>query len=67
MNEIDNRFYPHDLNTSQAEAIAGVRDAFADMAHLVNKRVPDGREKAIVLTHLEEAAFMAVAGIARRQ
>lgn len=41
------------------------RAEFKDMAVAVVTGVPDGREKSLVLTHLEEALFWANAAIAR--
>jgi len=63
--EIDSRFRVHKVNTDQAERIREVRASFMSMANLVNARMADGRDKSRVMTLLEEASFVAVAGIAR--
>jgi hypothetical protein len=42
-------------------------DGFVDLGVLVLELVPEGREKALVLTKLEEAKFWASAGVARNQ
>jgi hypothetical protein len=45
--------------------MASVRMRIKDLAEDLEAFVPDGREKALVMTHLEEAMFWANAGIAR--
>ena len=67
LTEVDvlGRFEPRELTAQQHERIGRIRDAFKIAARAVLDELPAGRERGVVLTHLEEAGFMAVAGIAR--
>lgn len=66
--ELDRRFDYHPPSTP---GVAGMhenaRAAFKATAALFNDLLPDGREKACLMTHLEEALFWANAAIARGQ
>lgn len=44
-----------------------IRSTCANAAHWIDQLVPDGREKALALTKIEEAMMWANAGIARNQ
>lgn len=65
--DITNRFTYHPPRT-EARRVAHewVRDQFEELAHLINAKVPDGREKSLAITKLEEAMFWSNAGIARQ-
>lgn len=64
--DIANRFAFHAATTEEKRADHGtVRKITADAALLLNLIVPDGREKALMMTHLEEVMFWGNAGIAR--
>lgn len=64
--DLANRFTHHPPRTpGVAETHARVRAELHRVAEFVNGTVPDGREKALVLTKLEEAMFWANAAIAR--
>ena len=64
--DIDNRFEFHPATTEEKKAEHGsVRAAFWDLARSLNDKLPEGREKSIVITKLEEAMFWANAAIAR--
>lgn len=65
--EVLARFDPRELSASQVKDVATFRSAVKTFAASVLQLVPAGREQAIVLTHLEEASFVGVAGIARAQ
>lgn len=63
--EITKRFSNHKMDAEQLARVEGLSSDFLVLAKYVVDAVPPGREQAIVLTHLEQAKFMAVAGIAR--
>ena len=64
--DIDNRFSFHPVK-SEADKVAHeqIREKLREIAHFVNVMVPEGREKSLAITHLEEAMMWANAGIAR--
>lgn len=65
--DIDNRFAFHPATTDEKkDAHARVRGVLGNTAWTLTELVPDGREKSLMLTHLEEAMFWANAGIARK-
>lgn len=47
------------------ETHANLSASFIQLANLVNELCPDGREKSLVLTNLEQAKFWASAAVAR--
>lgn len=58
------QFHPADAeNTKRAHE--DVREAMLNAALEVNELLPDGREKSLAVTALEEAMMWANAGIAR--
>lgn len=59
------RFFPIEINEEQADSMDAVRIAIANAASAVDQYAPDGREKALALTKLEEATFWAVRAIAK--
>ena len=63
--DIDARFTYHAPKSGQPELYEDLRGRARDLAHYVNERVPDGREKSLALTKLEEFVFWANAAIAR--
>jgi uncharacterized protein DUF6894 len=66
MSEVDGRFQFRDKSRIVfANEHAAVREACRAAAEVVDRTVPDGREKSLALTKLEEATFWANAGIAR--
>jgi NAD(P)H-dependent flavin oxidoreductase YrpB (nitropropane dioxygenase family) len=65
-NDIENRFSFHPANTDeQRQQHESVRAACRTLAHLWSGSLPEGREKAVAITKLEEAMFWANAAIAR--
>lgn len=66
--DIYNRFSFHPANTEdKKKAHEDVRNEFVTLALKITDdvRIPDGREKALVVTKLEEAMFWANAAVAR--
>lgn len=66
INELVHRFGYHPPRT-EAKILAheDTRAAFCGIAMEMENNLPDGREKAIVMTKIEEAMFWANAAIAR--
>lgn len=63
--QIENAFTYHAPKEGQPELYTMLREAFKDVANLVDAHVPDSREKSLALTKLEEAVMWANAGVAR--
>ena len=64
--DLENRFSFHPANTEEKkQAHETVRNTCLRVAIDLNNLIPEGREKALALTHLEEVMFWANAGIAR--
>ncbi len=62
---IENDFTYHAPTERQVEKYNFLRGEARALAHEINARCPDSREKSLSLTHLEEAIFWANASIAR--
>jgi hypothetical protein len=65
--EIQDRFRYYSPSIEGAARHAELSEAFASLAVLVDDICPDGREKSLVLTKLEEGKFWASAAVARDQ
>lgn len=64
--ELARRFTYHPpVTKNRQHAHENVRDICGSMADLLNEMLPDGREKALAITHLEQTMFWANAAIAR--
>ncbi len=63
--EISNRFTYHPPTDGKPEMYTEIRMGAKVLAKLIDKHAPDGREKALAITHLEETVMWANAGIAR--
>ncbi|WP_405925400.1 hypothetical protein [Streptomyces sp. NBC_00035] len=64
--DIAHRFAFHPATTQEKrDEHTSVRLACRRLADELNERLPDGREKALVVTKLEEVMFWANAAIAR--
>ena len=65
--DLENRFAYHPATTPQRQDLHGaVRDACRFLADTLNSYVPEGREKALAFTKIEEAMFWANAAVARQ-
>lgn len=66
--DIEHRFAFHAPTTEEKrDAHASVRQACRRLADYINESAPDGREKSLAITHVEEAMLWANAAIARQQ
>ena len=66
--DIEHRFAFHAATTEEKrDAHASVRQACRRLADYINESAPDGREKSLAITHVEEAMLWANAAIARQQ
>lgn len=64
--EIEHRFNFHPATTDEKrDAHASMREACKQTALRINNALPDGREKSLAITHLEDAMMWANAGLAR--
>jgi len=64
--DLETRFTHHPPKNETVIAMyAEIREEGFRLASLVDMHVPDGREKALALTKIEEAVMWANAGIAR--
>ena len=64
--DLNNRFDFHPATTAEKRDEHGsVRQVIKRAAEAVDELVPEGREKSLSITNLEEAMFWANAGIAR--
>jgi hypothetical protein len=62
---IERNFSSHQMNTEKLRASDIVRENTKNLASIIAANVPNGRERAIAMTKLEEVMFFANAGIAR--
>lgn len=63
--EIGRRFDIAVVNEAQSEWIGDLRAEARQLSIAINEFLPDGREKSLALTKIEEAVFWAVAGVVR--
>jgi hypothetical protein len=66
--DIANRFNFHAATTEEKRnEHTSIRQACRRLADELNERLPEGREKSLAITHLEEVMFWGNAAIARNQ
>jgi hypothetical protein len=64
--DINNRFEFHPATTEEKRmAHTSIRELCRQVALRINEQVPEGREKSLAITRLEEAMMWANAGLAR--
>lgn len=63
--QIENNFKYHAPKPGQPEIYEAIREKAKELAELIDKKVPNGREKALAMTNLEQAVMWANAGVAR--
>jgi hypothetical protein len=65
--DIANRFDFHAATTEEKRnEHTSIRQSCRRLADYLNERLPEGREKSLAITHLEEAMFWSNAAIARQ-
>lgn len=63
--ELRNRFTFHPANEETGKIHAKIRTLHLALAEELNRTLPDGREKSLAVTHLEESMLWSNASIAR--
>lgn len=63
--QIEERVYYHHPTATGVVRHEALAEAFADLIEKVQELVPEGRERALTITKLEEAKMWASAGVAR--
>lgn len=66
--DINNRFafHPATPENGNGEKHEEIRESCRELAQWFNRVLPEGREKSLVITHLEEVMFWANAAVARQ-
>lgn len=66
--DIENRFAFHAAHTEEKrDAHTSVRQHCRRLADFLNEKLPEGREKSLAMTHLEEVMFWGNAALARSE
>lgn len=66
--DIEHRFAFHAATTEEKrDAHTSVRQQCRQLADALNERLPEGREKSLAITKLEEVMFWGNAALARQQ
>lgn len=63
--ELNNRFVYHPPTPEKKTKHEDIRVRCEELAHAINALLPEGREKSLAITKLEEVMFWSNAGIAR--
>lgn len=63
--QIENNFMYHAPKNGQAEKYDQLRSKAKELAYLIDELCPNGREKALATTKLEESIMWANASVAR--
>lgn len=63
--EIEKRFTHHAPDLERALTHGDIRQMYRDFANEIVAMMPDGREKSLAFTALEESSFWAHAAVAR--
>jgi len=65
--DLDNRFSYHKPDENKAATHEKIRGLFRQVAGYLNDALPEGREKSLAITHIEEVMFWSNAAIARSE
>lgn len=63
--QIERNFAKHVVTSGRAIDMDELRSACGELASFIDSKCPDGREKSVALTKLEEVMFWANSAIAR--
>jgi len=63
--DIERRFWPHQMTQEQHNRCKSIRQLAEALAHAIVDLAPVSREQSLALTQLEQASFWAAAAIAR--
>ena len=63
--QIENNFKYHSPKEGQPEKYNAIREKAKELAYLIDRECPNGREKSVAITNLETAVMWANASIAR--
>ena len=63
--EINDRFHYHAPSEKGIGTHAALSAAYSQLGRMVNDLIPNGREKSLAMTHLEESKMWASAAVAR--
>lgn len=63
--QIENNFSYHSPKDGQPEKYTTLREKAKELAYLIEELAPNGREKSLAMTKLEESVMWANASIAR--
>jgi len=66
MENLNNRFKFHSVEKTEEEKMNNIRDLVLSVAENIDKLCPDGREKSLAITNLEQVMFWANASISRK-
>ena len=61
------KFESRRLNEHQINVIELIRSDFAVFFDAIDEHIPEGREKSLVITKLEEACMWAVKAVSRKE
>lgn len=62
---LENNFKYHSPKEGQPEKYTAIREKAKELAHMIDELCPDGREKELAHTNIEQASMWANAAIAR--
>ncbi len=65
--DLDKRFDYHPANDEQRERYTTLRQEIKQVAENVIRSCPPGRERALVITNLEQAMMWAIVAISRNE
>ena len=65
--DLEQRFTRHELSREKRASIEEIRDCAKNFAYLIAMTVPDGREKSLAITKIEEAVMWANKGISQQK